>query len=269
MTKSELVIKGEKMSRAEDKAKRELEKEIHKRIKEQAKNFGYKFRSYSVFKKHGEYFISSNCFVCSLEKAIIHVSVKKLIYDDIFWDVMNMSSNKDQPLSLRAVGAFTAPDITVCRKEIPILSDIDAFVSSFYQLVIDESTDFLLKNPLDDYILSQSDIPRGDTLKCLVYLSRNDTAAAICEAKNAIATGDHLGGFENEGKGFFDWILFRFDQQEVVENSSIFMKSYQGVSIENSEQDKTFVDVVEPEKKETGFISKMKTIIFGKNGSKN
>lgn len=249
-------------TRAEEKAKRGLAKEIDKRIKEQAKNFGYKFRNPCAFAKRGEYFISSFCIVVSLEKAIIDIDVKKLVYDDIFWDVMNMSSNKDQPLSLRAVGAFTAPAIGVCRKEIPIASDLDLFIRDFYKTVSEESEEFLQKNPLDDYILSNTTHPYASTLKCLVYLSRNDPASAVCEAKQAIASGDHRGGFENERKGFFDWILFRFDGQEDVSSPPVFPQTYQSVPIENAEE-KTFVNV-EMKQEKMSFIEKIKALATSK-----
>ena len=245
------------------KAKRDLNNEIDKRIKGQAKSFGYKFRSPCAFAKQGEYFISSFCSVMTLEVAIVHIAVKKLIYDDIFWDVMNMSSNKDQPLSLRAVGAFTAPGIIVCRKEVPIFSDLDAFVESFYQTVIDESTRFLQENPLNDYILSHEVEPWGGTLKCLVHLSCNDISSAISEAKTAIASGDHDGGFVNEGKGFFDWILFQFDHQEDASSPPAFSQVYQNVPIESPQKKKDIIAVDTPREK-TSFLERIKEIVSHK-----
>lgn len=249
--------------REEMKARRELENEIDKRIKGQAKKFGYKFRSPCAFAKQGEYFISSRCSVRTCEKAIAYVTVKKMVYDDVFWDVMDMPSNKEQPLSLRAVGAFTAPEITVCEREIPISSDLDAFVELYYKIVIEESTRFLQENPLDDYILTHDIKYHGILLKCLVYLGRNETAAAVCEAKQAIASGDR-GGFENGGKNFFEWVLLRFAPPEYVSSPPTVSRVYQSVPIEIPKEKETFVNVDVPDTKPS-FLSKIKTFFSEKN----
>jgi len=43
--------------------------------------------------------------------------IKPYSFDDLFWDLFDMSSNKNEPISLRCNGAFTCPSDYVCRIE--------------------------------------------------------------------------------------------------------------------------------------------------------
>ena len=54
-------------------------------------------------------FIHCDFLVVNSQKLVYRIYIKNYDYDDIFWKVMQMSSNSKRNDSLRAIGAFKAP----------------------------------------------------------------------------------------------------------------------------------------------------------------
>lgn len=187
------------------------QKELEKRIKACAKRLGYKHRSSRLFLKSNDDFIKVLYGVINSCKLSYIIGIKKYSYDDILWDVINMSSNKKKPMSLRATGAFSAPTITLARGDIALSSDsdLDVIANSLCDIIAETTSRFLKVHQVNDYVLSKEDFPYSKTLKCLAYLDMNDVASALDIARKEIESGDPAGGFENEGKGFFEWVVFR------------------------------------------------------------
>ena len=69
---------------------------------------------------------------------------------------------------------------------------------------------FLDNNSVGEYVLTKESSPYAPVLKCLEHLDRNDTAAALEIAHREIALGN-CGGFSNEGKTFFEWVVYRYN----------------------------------------------------------
>ena len=191
------------------------QKELGKRIKDCAKKFGYRHNSGFLFLKSDDNFISNIFLIQNSCKLKYTIRVKKYSYDDIFWDVINMSSNQKEPMSLRARGAFSAPNITLARGEIALSSDsdLDVIANSLCDIIVETTSRFLKEHQVNDYVLSKEDFPYSKTLKCLAYLDMNDVASALDIAKKEIESGNPSGGFGNEGKGFFEWVVFRLTNQ--------------------------------------------------------
>ena len=180
------------------------QKILLKQIKTRASEFGYKVSSYAMFSKIGENFVSIDHGILNSTIFDYSITIKKYSYDDIFWDIMNMADNKKAPVSLRAIGAFAAPSITIFADKIPLSDDIDLIVQTFFDTVVIHVNDFLEKNQVNDFVFATEGLYHGSILQCLAYIDRKEIASAIEVAKREIASGDKDGGFENEGKGFFE-----------------------------------------------------------------
>lgn len=182
-------------------------KELDKKIKEQAKKHGFKRNSGFLYLKNGENFVDIVYTYSDSCRIAYDLNIKKYSYDDIFWDIINMPENKKEPMSLRARGAFAAPSIIVKDDSIPLSPDMDDVASSFCEKIAYEAADFLNHNDVNEYVLSKNESP---TLKCLAYIDKNEISSAIKIAKDELKRGE-LGDVQNEGLGFFEWLLRTYD----------------------------------------------------------
>ena len=105
-----------------------IEKIIKTERKALSLAIGYKKRDYCFYKKFDDYFVS----IMATEYGMLHneieveAEIKPMYVDDIFWDIMDWSSNKTSALSLRAVGAFTVRGLDVFseRRAIEDISEV-------------------------------------------------------------------------------------------------------------------------------------------------
>ena len=181
-------------------------KELEKAIKQKAKAYGYKGINGWIFAKIGDCFADSVSVVVNRTKLTHRIKIKKLSYDDLFWDIMNMSDNKLQPLSLRANGAFKAPGITISEDEIELDENVEDIADTYCSVVASTVKSFLDNNSVGEYVLTKVSSPYAPVLRCLEYLDRGDTASALEIANSEISMGN-CGGFSNEGKNFFEWVV--------------------------------------------------------------
>ena len=119
---------------------------------------------------------------------------------------MNMPDNRLQPLSFRANGAFTSPCILRPVGGIAFDEDLDAVADKHCSAVVETVNSFLDNNSVGEYVLTKETSPYAPVLKCLEYLDRGDTASALEVANREIILGN-CGGFSNEGKTFFEWVV--------------------------------------------------------------
>ena len=92
------------------KIDKQLNKELKQSIRSAAKRLKLKSRSERFFDKVGDYLVKYMIdidFPDNEFRLIIRPYIKPYIIDDIFWEVFDMASNSQAPMSLRAVGAFT------------------------------------------------------------------------------------------------------------------------------------------------------------------
>lgn len=99
------------MTRDEQRRFKELKKALPQLLKDKIKTYKFKKKDYMIwYSKKGLFFDlhidvrvlpDGKCYCISSEK------MKPLWLDDLLWDLLKMESNKGQPLSLRAIGAFT------------------------------------------------------------------------------------------------------------------------------------------------------------------
>ena len=125
---------------------------------------------------------------------------------------MNMRDNRTTGDAFRSIGAFVAPSIIIAN----LLKEPESFSDDFLQNCVEEVNDileeFLIKNDINKYVLKEVDFEDGgklldgNLLKCLAYCDLGNVSAAKKIAKEEVQKGRD-GGFENEGKSFFEWML--------------------------------------------------------------
>lgn len=100
---------------------KELEKKFSQMIRLICKEYKYKVINGSVYFVRDDFFFNILPYLRLREdKAIIRgeLCIKPMKLDDIFWDVFDMQSNKNAPLSLRVNGAFVLRGLPIATIEI-------------------------------------------------------------------------------------------------------------------------------------------------------
>jgi len=86
---------------------KQKEKDWTNLIKQEAKSFGWKFKSFFTYKSAKDFFYDVTFYTSGNANLISgSLSFKPLIVDEIFWDIIGLSDNRKMPLSLRGNGAF-------------------------------------------------------------------------------------------------------------------------------------------------------------------
>lgn len=186
------------------------QKNLDKQIKELARAHGFKALKGYLYSHVADDFVSVIYTIVDSSKLAYLVRIKKFSYDDVFWDVINMADNKNQPISLRANGAFKSPSIIITEGEIPLNPDVCSVAEMLYNVVCEEVSEFRANYDVNEYVIEHDDIPYSSILKCLAYIDLHNPAFAVKVAQASIEAGDVHGGFENEGKGFFEWIILQY-----------------------------------------------------------
>jgi len=86
--------------------KKQKEKDLNTSIKNEAKNFGWKFKSFFTYKSINDFFYDATFYTFGGDAISGTLSFKPLIIDEKFWEIVNLLDNKKMPLSLRGNGAF-------------------------------------------------------------------------------------------------------------------------------------------------------------------
>ncbi len=189
---------GKKITRAEESARHAYRRALEKSVRTQAKGAGWRSVSGSVFREQAGWFIEVSPSVYIFEhvtKAV--VSVKPMAIDPIFWDIVGLPENRDQPLSFRANGAWT------CRP--PYFAELDLEENSGPAVVarrlIDVANDQLAtvsrSYTLDAFLLSCRTADVGGSylssiVSALVAMHREGEALTLCEDARL---GGQEGGF--------------------------------------------------------------------------
>ena len=185
-------------------------------IKEDLKKYKLKSRGGIYYKKIRQYFIYMHIGVTGMENDIVRIRgyVKPYIIDDIFWEVFNMKSNSNEPIGLRANGAYKVDgfedfyndvkygDVESLRdvsKELigKCYEDLEETVNHFKKF--DEFLHFSKssgKNQLYDYNL----------FDMLLLINARKYKEAKSIATNLIKKHEY-GRFSNEGKNIYEYIV--------------------------------------------------------------
>ncbi|MFR0782263.1 MAG: hypothetical protein ACLSHP_04720 [Coprococcus sp.] len=119
-----------------------------------------------------------------------------------------MPSNSKEPDSLRAVGAFQAPTITVKTGQMELTDQYEEQAKILVELVEESSNKFMEQYDIDEYAINCQGEMYINVLKYLAYVHMNKKSEARRIAEEALRDGD-VNNFENEGKTFFEWALMQ------------------------------------------------------------
>ena len=204
------------------KIDKQLKKELKKAQRNAAKKLQLKSRDWAYFNKVGDYLVSYMIdidFPDNEFRLTIDPYIKPYIFDDIFWEVFDMASNSQEPMSLRAVGAFTVDSLSLpykMFKEEWTKEDIDLEkVETKVFEVLSETHEEVLKlinsfSTFEDfyaYAVENSPNPaRHDLMGMLLMIHREQYAEALQMAEDLIAKRK-FGGFNNKSKWINEYIV--------------------------------------------------------------
>ena len=190
------------------KGLKEIEKQISATLKKIAKTYGFRAVSCSVYHKNNSYFFNAIHFVQSKENEIfltMRTTVKLYCYDDILWEIMDMSENSLHKDSLRANGAFAAPVVQMYEKDYSVsdISDIEITCKEAIDEFAKSSDDFIAHideehADFDSFVINRTGVPHDDLIKMIAYIHLQDFSSAkkLAEYELSHKRG---GRFRNKG----------------------------------------------------------------------
>ena len=204
------------------KIDKQLNKELKQSIRSAAKRLKLKSRSERFFDKVGDYLVKYMIdidFPDNEFRLIIRPYIKPYIIDDIFWEIFDMASNSQEPMSLRAVGAFTVHDLSlpykVVREDWTMENlDLEKVETKVFE-VLSETHEEVLKlissfSDFEDfytYVVENAPNPaRHDLMGMLLMIHRKQYAEALQTAEGLIAKRQ-LGKFQNKSKWINEYIV--------------------------------------------------------------
>lgn len=201
------IILEDKQMKLDKNQQKELINVIRKYVRER----GYKFREDCIYKVKNNAFIHCDIVILNSEKLLYSIYIKNYEYDNIFWKIMQMEDNVKESDSLRANGAFISPSILLKKGEMELSDKYEKLATELTELIDINELDFLGKYDIDEYLIEKNDYLHKEILKCLAYINKGKKSEAIKIAQLAVDNGK-IGGYINEGKGFFEWLLIEVDR---------------------------------------------------------
>lgn len=201
------------MTKEQKQDLRLYEKEIQKIIKKQSVLKGLKIVSNCIYSKIEDFFIYAVYFVQFKNEGyelVLRINIKPYAYDDLFWELLNMTDNITPKDSLRANGAFACPSLEwkEIAYEIVSMDSVEEVVSNAILELKREVKLFInhIHGDFNSYILDQSGILDEKLLKMLAYICHENYFGALKLVKSEIELGNR-GGYHNEGKDIYEHIL--------------------------------------------------------------
>ena len=190
--------------REENKARAEFEKALEKELRECIKKTGWRKFQSTIFKVESLYFFSSTFFICLDNRINLSLRVKPFEIDNIFWDIMDMEINKNEPLSLRYNGSFICSNIPILEHNL-IYSDYSpqTMALKIFEWTLVNMEAFIKKYqnlPFSDIIKNNSAFPSkgsySEAVVCsLIYEGRNEEAKQLADdilLNKKPKTGDYI-----------------------------------------------------------------------------
>lgn len=195
---------------------REKEKIIMSNLRREAKKQNFKMISNCIYKVVEDYFSYAVFWVQYNEDKwtlFLRMNIKAYNYDNLFWEIFEMSENINAKESLRANGAYVCPSFQWIEKSyevstlelmhIDIANAIDDFqyeINKLVEMIKLEYGDF------HAFILSKENILDGKLLKMIANISKKDYFIAKEIACEEIDKGQR-GGYRNQGKDIYEYII--------------------------------------------------------------
>ena len=196
--------------------KKNIEKSIADILIDISNASDYRKKGFTLYKKKEDYFLTIFIYITGFNSDLISVQgrVKPFWFDDVLWDVINMSSNKKAPISLRAVGAFAIRGPNVFQYEIQIkdISEVSDTVEILFQKCNYELLSFLdkISGSYEEFCKQAENFQTGlydEKLgQMLLEIYKKDYAKAEKIAMEELNAG-RRGNFINEGKDVYTHVI--------------------------------------------------------------
>lgn len=188
------------MTREEQRKFRELKKAFPKILQTACKEFGFKKKDYMVWSKKGELFFTlflferendGHCFIDAT------IACKPLWMDDLLWDILQMPENKNEPLSLRSVGAFTVSGSELYSESSELIEWSADEAVVYVKKVMQTFAKFINRTTYDELCTTIGTSPyHAEIRKLLLLIHDNKYDKAVEMAKSM-----DRDIFENQGVG--------------------------------------------------------------------
>jgi len=197
------------MTNDERKARKALAKDVAAELRRRAKGAGWKVSQGWLFRDDGGWFVDAWCIVSPAErKTTLTVHLKPMGIDPVFWDIVLLPENRNQPLSFRLFGAWTisAPDRNQRHIDDAGL-DASTLADSILSIASQELGRMRESRSLENFIEFARQQRRGArtylALIVCAHIMRGDHAAAMSELVVAREAGD-TGGYSVGSRSFVD-----------------------------------------------------------------
>lgn len=133
------------MTKEERQKYKELTKALPKILKDKIKKYKFKKKDFMIWYNKKELFFDllidvkvksdDKCYCTAVE------TIKPLWLDELLWDLLKMKNNKEAPLSLRTIGAFTVSGAELFKNE----TELKEWTISELEEIIDNNLEHFYK----------------------------------------------------------------------------------------------------------------------------
>lgn len=211
---------GVKITRAQESARHAYRRALEKAVRAVSKGSGWRTVQGCLFREQSGWFVSIEPAVYIYEpRTPVRVTAKPMSIDPIFWELVGLPENRDQPLSFRLLGAWTCQPPEFAEINVPEGGEPDEVAARILKLADEQINAVTTSFSVEDFLKLCRDHGRADhaylaSEACaLVALNRQLEALSLCES--AIAEGAS-GGFVAPAGTFAemaaDWLKKSLDK---------------------------------------------------------
>lgn len=160
------------MTREQQRMLRELKAALPKLIKEESSKYKIKKIDYMLYFVKNDLFFDCHIYVSAKDNACycsIREQIKPLWLDDIHWKLLGMESNSQQPVSLRAVGAFAIFGVNLYEDGTEIKSWSIDELKEVVARYVDHFRKSIEEGTLDDFVNGLNDDNSLTSLRKAIY----------------------------------------------------------------------------------------------------
>ena len=172
------------MTREQQRQLKELKTALPKILKEEISSYKIKKRAYMLYGVNGDMFFTCHINVSAVDNVClctVREQIKPIWLDDLNWKLLGMESNSKQPLSLRAVGAFSVLGVNLCFEK----KELHTWSADELRLVVSEYVAHFNKSiengSIDDFVDGLSENNQHNRMQKALYLLHEERYADAFE----------------------------------------------------------------------------------------
>lgn len=194
----------------------QFRRDVAKAVRTVSKKSGWRAIQGCLFREFDDWFVSASPVV-ALNAASTRgvIRAKPMSIDPLFWEIVDLPENKQQPLSFRLNGAFTCREPTFREAAIEEAENPDAVAARLLELA-NASLKDLERFSIDQFIDlcraggADADSYLSAMVPALIALGRHDQSLEACRAARERGSG---GGFFFPGGSFCDLAIRWIEQR--------------------------------------------------------